>query len=391
MYHCRIAGQVNTYVPGQVVVSLAAIRANAQRIGELAGGVGWMAVVKANAYGHGLVPVAKAAMKGGASYLGAAQIGEALQLAKALGPNRPPILAWLYPHQAPLAEAVETGIELSAASTQTLEQIIAAARQTGKTATVHLKLDTGLGRSGAPREQWEALVRTALAAEAEGAIRALGIWSHFAYADSPGHPTVLDQEAAFADGLALANRLGARFELNHLANSAALLTGRPVKYNLVRPGLALYGLSPIPDQASASDLGLMPAMRLEAELTMVKALPAGHGVSYGHIYHTPTDTVTGLVSLGYADGIPRSAGGKVQVLVGDRLVPQVGRICMDQFAVDLGPGATEAEGAKVVLFGSGAKGEPTAEDWAKAAGTISYEIVTRIPPHVPRHYTESLD
>ena len=372
--------------PGRVVVSLEAIRSNARRLIELADGAGLMAVVKANAYGHGLVPVSQAAMAAGASYLGVAHMGEALALSQALGPDRVPILTWIFPDDAPFDQALEAGLELGVASRRSLAEVVAAARATGLTAVVHLKLDTGLGRSGAPQAEWEALVRAALAAEATGAIRALGMWSHFAYADSPGHPTVRDQEVAFTEGLALARRLGARFEMNHLANSAALLTGRQVSYDMVRPGIALYGLSPVPDQASAQDLGLVPAMRFESELTLTKRVPAGHGISYGHIYHTPKETVTGLVPLGYADGVFRSASGRVRVLVGDRLVPQVGRICMDQFVVDLGPAATEVGGTPVVLFGSGADGEPTAQDWAEAAGTISYDITTRIPPHVPRVY-----
>ena len=374
-------------LPGRAVVSLEAIANNVSRLKAMAGGAGLMAVVKANGYGHGMVPVARAAMAGGATYLGAAQVYEALDLAVALGPDRVPIMAWLYGEAAPIAAALEEGIELGVSSVEALTRVVTAAHITGRTATVHLKLDSGLGRSGAPASLWENLVQCALAAEAEGAIRALGMWSHFAYADAPNHPTVVAQEEAFTQGLALARRLGARFELNHLANSAALVTGRPVAYDMVRPGIAIYGLSPIPEQASSAALGLVPAMTLESELVLVKPLPKGHGVSYGHIYHTACDTVTGLVPLGYADGIFRSASGRAQVQVAGRLVPQVGRVCMDQFVVDLGPGARESAGEPVVVFGPGLNGEPTAQDWADAAGTISYEIVTRIPQHVPRVYS----
>ena len=374
-------------LPGRAVVSLEAIKHNVACLLGMAGGANLMAVVKANGYGHGMVPVARAAMAGGATYLGVAQVSEALDLAASLGPDRVPIMAWLYGEAAPIATALEEGIDLGVSSVEALTRVVTAAHITGRTATVHLKLDSGLGRSGAPASLWENLVRCALAAEAEGAIRALGMWSHFAYADAPNHPTVVAQEEAFAQGLALARRLGARFELNHLANSAALVTGRPVTYDMVRPGLAIYGLSPIPDQASSVKLGLVPAMTLESELVLVKPLPKGHGVSYGHIYHTPCDTVTGLVPLGYGDGVFRSASGRAQVQVAGRLVPQVGRICMDQFVLDLGPGASEQAGEPVVLFGPGLNGEPTAQDWAEAADTISYEIVTRVPQHVPRVYT----
>jgi alanine racemase len=235
---------------------------------------------------------------------------------------------------------------------------------------------------------WEGLVRRALALAAQGAVQVVGAWSHFAYADQPGHPTVAAQIAAFEAGLAAAGRLGADFEIRHLANSAGLVTGLPVKYDLVRPGLALYGLSPIPEVATPAELGLTPAMTLEGYLALVKPLPAGHGVSYGHAYTTSTDTVMGIVPLGYADGLLRSASTRGPLQIGARRLQVAGRICMDQFAVDLGPGAAEQAGDRVVLFGPGTDGEPTAQDWADAAGTISYEITTTLPAHLERVYLD---
>jgi alanine racemase len=345
-------------------------------------------VVKANGYGHGAVPVARAAIQAGATWVGAAQLAEALAIEAALGTDRQGarIMAWLYPPNADFEAAIRQKIDLGVSSRAALEAIAAAARLLGQPARIHLKLDTGLGRAGAPQSDWEALVRRALALANEGSVQLIGAWSHFAYADQPGHPTVAAQIDAFESGLAQAARLGADFEMRHLANSAGLLTGLPVKYDLVRPGLALYGLSPVPEVASPTELGLTPAMTLEGYLALVKSLPAGHGVSYGHAYTTPQDTVMGIVSLGYADGLLRSASTKGPVQIGGRRLRVAGRICMDQFAVDLGPGATEQAGQRVVLFGPGLNGEPTAQDWADAAGTISYEITTTLPAHLERVY-----
>jgi alanine racemase len=234
--------------------------------------------------------------------------------------------------------------------------------------------------------EFPALLDAALRAEASGEVRVVGIWSHFARADAPQHPTVRAQAEVFAAMVGLAESRGARLEVRHLANSAATLTNPAVHYDLVRPGIAVYGLSPMPDLADAAELGLVPAMTLEAELALVKRVPAGQGVAYGHLYTTAAETMLGLVPLGYADGIPRHASERGPVLVGDRRLTVAGRICMDQFVLDLGPEARESAGDRVVLFGPGTAGEPTAEDWARASGTIGYEIVTRIGGRVPRVY-----
>lgn len=373
--------------PARAVVDLDAIRSSTAACVEHAHGAAVMAVVKADGYGHGLVPSARAALAGGATWLGVAQVTEALAL-RAAGVEAP-LLAWLYAPGAPLEEAVAAGVDLSVAAPWALSEVLAAARATGRAARVHVKVDTGLGRGGVMPGELEDLLGTALEAEAEGACAVVGLWSHLAFADSPRHATVRRQAEVFADAVALAERRGARLEVRHLANSAATLTDPSIHYDLVRPGLAVYGLSPVPDLGSAADFGLTPAMRLEAELTLVKEAPAGHGVSYAHEYTTPADTVLGLVPLGYADGVPRHASGLAgrlgaPVQVGGRRLGIAGRVCMDQVVVDLGPGATERAGDVVVLFGSGSDGEPTAQDWADAAGTISYEIVTRVGARVPR-------
>ena len=255
----------------------------------------------------------------------------------------------------------------------------------GGSARLHLKVDTGLGRAGAPAADWPGLVRHAVAAQASGEVEVVGVWSHLAYADEPGHPTVAAQIRAFGEAAEVAASLGVRDPIRHLANSAATLAAPEAHFDLVRPGIALYGLSPGPLVGTPESLGLRPAMTLEARLSSVKRVPAGHGVSYAHAYTTTSETTLGLVPLGYADGIGRAAGNAGPVLAAGRVRRIAGRVCMDQFVLDLGDDPAEA-GDPVVLFGPGDGGEPTAEDWAQAMGTIGYEVVTRIGPRVPREY-----
>jgi alanine racemase len=341
-----------------------------------------MAVVKADGYGHGLLPVARAALAGGASWLGTAIIDEALLL-RAAG-IQVPILAWLWSpsESVAVAEAIRAGIDLSVSSTWALDTVVAAARDASQRANVHLKIDTGLSRNGAYIDDWPDLVAAAIKAETGGEVAAVGVWSHFAYADDPGHPTVARQLERFREGVALAERSGLRPRLRHLANSAATLTNPDTHFDLVRPGIAVYGLSPVPTHG---DFDLVPAMSLRAEAALVKRVQPGEGVSYGHIYHTAAATTLVLVPLGYADGIPRHAGNRAPVQVGGARFRISGRVCMDQFVIDVGDQAVVA-GDTVLLFGTGLDGEPTAQDWADAADTIHYEIVTRVGPRVPRRY-----
>lgn len=382
-----------SWFPARAVIDDAAIAANVRSLAAHAPTAQVMAVVKADAYGHGLVPSARAALAGGAAWLGAAQVSEAIELRRA-GVVEPRILTWLYAPGAPLADALALDLDLSVAAPWALDEVVGAARVVGRPARVHLKVDTGLGRNGLTPDQLSELLPAALRAQAEGAVEIVGVWSHLAFADEPEHPTVRAQEQVFADAVALVERAGVHLEVRHLANSAATLTAPRAHYDLVRPGIAVYGLSPVPQLGSSADFGLVPAMTVEAELATVKPVPAGHGVSYAHQYVTPRDTVLGVVPLGYADGVPRHAsgtqdhvGGPLQV--GGRRLGVAGRVCMDQVVVDLGPDATEVAGDTVVLFGNGADGGPTAQDWAQAAGTISYEIVTRLGARVPRTHVNA--
>ncbi|MFI5620660.1 alanine racemase [Streptomyces sp. NPDC051567] len=365
-------------------IDLDAVRGNVRTLRERAPRAELMAVVKSNAYGHGAVECATAAQQAGATWLGTATPGEALALRAAGVGGR--LLCWLWTPGGPWREAIEADIDVSVSGMWALDEVREAARAAGRTARVHLKADTGLGRNGCQPADWAELVGAAVAAQAEGTVRVTGVWSHFACADEPGHPSVALQLAAFRDLLAHAEKEGVDPEVRHLANSPATLTLPESHFDLVRTGIALYGISPAPELGTSAELGLRPAMTLKASLALVKTVPAGHGVSYGHHYTTGAETRLGLIPVGYADGIPRHASGRGPVLVGGKIRRVAGRVAMDQFVVDLGPGDLAHEGATVVLFGDAARGEPTAEDWAEAADTIAYEIVTRIGGRVPRVY-----
>jgi len=366
------------------VVDLTAIAENVGLLAERAGPAALMAIVKADAYGHGLLPCARAARAAGASWLGVALLQEALAL-RAAGDDGP-LLAWLLTPGEDLDAAVTAGIDLSAADPAGLDRLARAAERTGQVCRVHLKVDTGLGRNGSPAEAWPELLAAAARAQADGVLDIVAVWTHFALADSPGHPTITAQLAAFDEAWEVTRRVGLRPGLRHAANSAATLTLPAAHYDLVRPGIAVYGISPGGEVPPARECGLRPAMTLLARLSLVKDLPAGHGVSYGHEYRTPADTRVGLLPIGYADGLPRHAGGGGAVQVGVAVHPIAGRICMDQAVIDLGPQSPATAGDLVVLFGDPARGEPGVGSWSAAAGTIDYEIVTRIGPRVPRRY-----
>ncbi|MEO6206128.1 MAG: alanine racemase [Mycobacteriales bacterium] len=370
----------------QARVDLSAVRDNVAALRARSGDAGVMAVVKADGYGHGMVPSARASLAGGATWLGVAFLDEALAL-RAAGITAP-VLAWLWTPGEDLAAAVAAGVDLGIASTDQLVAALSAAERVGVPARVQLKVDTGLSRNGAPYDAWPDLCAAAAKAEAGGALRVTGLWSHFAFADGGAdHPTNAAQAVLFAEALQVADRAGLRPEVRHLANSAATLTAPATHYDLVRPGLAVYGLSPVPQRGDPGSFGLRPAMSLRSTVALTKQVPAGSGVSYLHRYVTDRPTRLALVPLGYADGVPRSATNTAPVLVGGRRRTIAGTVCMDQFVLDVGEDDVAA-GDEVLLFGSGSEGEPTAQDWAEALGTINYEIVTRVGARVPRTYVE---
>ncbi len=257
-------------------------------------------------------------------------------------------------------------IDLGVYSTGQLHSVATAAAVAGRTARVHLKVDTGLNRGGAGRSQWASLVR---AAAATPGVDVVAVWSHLAHADDPGHPIIEQQVRYFNEAYQLARDVGLR-PLRHLANSAATLARPDLHYDMVRPGIAIYGLSPVPGVG----YHLLPAMTLRSQVAMVKRVPAGEGVSYGHVWRTDRETTLALVPAGYADGVPRVLTGQLDVWLAGRRRPVVGRVCMDQLMVDCGDDQVD-EGAEVIFFGAGGDGAPTAEEWATKLGTIHYEVV----------------
>jgi alanine racemase len=361
----------------EVVVDLNAVRHN---VGLLAGraaksGAATMAVVKADGYGHGALPVAKAALEGGATWLGACSLEEALALRA--GGITARLFSWLDLSDVDFAPGIAEGIDLSVSSGDELARVAEAAHRTGTRARVHLKVDTGLSRNGCPGYAWPALVK---AASAEPDVDVVAIWSHLACADEPGHPSIDRQAERFQAAYALARDTGLN-PLRHIANSAAALTRPDLHFDLVRTGIAMYGLNPVPQRED-----LRPAMTFRSTVVLTKRIEAGESVSYGHTWTAPRDTTLALVPVGYADGVPRTLSGRMSVWLQGKRRPVAGRVCMDQLVVDCGDDEPPV-GSEVVLFGPGTAGEPTAREWADTIGTIDYEIVTGMyRPRVRRRY-----
>jgi alanine racemase len=367
----------------EVVVDLDAIAANTAVLRERVGRP-LMAVVKADGYGHGLVPAARAVLAGGADALGVAVLEEALAL-RAAGITAP-LLAWLHTPGTDYAAALAADVEISVSAEWALEEVVAAARATGRTARVQLFADTGLSREGATPADWPGLIAAAARAQDDGEISVVGLWSHMAYADAPTHPTIGAQVRVFEEAVALARGAGLTDARRHLANSAATIALPDTWYDMVRPGIAVYGLDPMGGDAATH--GLRPAMTVRATVALTKRVPAGVGVSYGHTYFPQAETTLALVPVGYADGVPRAGGNRAPVLAGGARRTIAGRVCMDQFVLDVGD-APVRPGDDVVLWGPGDAGEPTAQDWADVLDTIHYELVTRVGGRFTRRYVGS--
>jgi alanine racemase len=366
----------------EAVVDLSAIASNISLMARHVGSAEVMAVVKSDGYGHGAHQTAVAALAGGATWLGVGHIQEGLAL-RAAGITAP-VLCLLAAPDAPHRDAITRGVDLSAGTASLVRQIAAAAGQAGRPARLHLKVDTGMSRGGAPMAQWPALLDAALAEQAAGRCEIIGIWSHLACADIPGHPSVDAQIAAFKYALGAAERAGARPVVRHLANTPALLTRPDTWFDLVRPGGGVTGLCTLPGGPPG---WLRPAMTVRTHLVQVKRVARGTGVSYGHRYVTSAETTLGLIPLGYHEGIPRAATNTAPVLVRGSRLTIAGTVCMNQCVVDAGSMPIEA-GDEVVLFGPGDHGEPTAQEWADLLGTLSYDIVTRFTAKIPRSYCE---
>ena len=402
--------------PSSAAVDLAAIRHNLGVLRAAAPGALQLATVKANAYGHGLLPVARAALDGGADWLGVAQLAEAFTLRRGLdeaGVTRAdaPILAWISTSSSDFAAAIEADIDLSVSWTWVLADICAAARQVGRPARVHVKIDTGMSRAGSTLADLPALASALRMAADDGLVDVVGAWSHMSRADDPsdaGNASTASHVRIFEEGLAILADAGITPRIRHLSATSGILWHPEAHYDMVRAGIGLYGLSPDPAVATSEQLGLIPALELRAPLTSVKVIEEGTPASYGGTWVAPTRRWIGLVPLGYGDGILRAASNRARVVVhtasGPFNAPLIGRVCMDQFMVDLGPAqaspgtptarsgdAPAAPGDIAILFGSGADGEALADDWAQAAGTINYEIVTHLGAHIPRIYRGGAD
>jgi alanine racemase len=367
--------------PAQALVDLAAVRDNVTALREHVGGAGVMAVVKSDAYGHGLIPVATAALAGGAGWLGVIRVDEALELRRA--GLTAPVLCLMSVPGGPHEDAIGHDVDLGVSSAGMVTEIAAAAQRAGRPARVHLKVDTGMSRGGATMADWPEVVAAALRAQAAGQVKVVGLWSHLACADMPGHQSIEAQVKVFHEAVAVAEKAGVQPEVRHLANTPATLTLPQTRFDMVRCGGGVVGLPTLPGPMPA---WLRPAMTVRARLVQVKEVPPGAGVSYGHRYVTSSWSTLGLVPLGYAEGVPRDASGLVQVYARGRRWFISGTVSMNQFVLDFGA-EPAIEGDEVLLFGPGDSGEPTAQDWADAVGTISYEIATSFGGRIPRSYS----
>lgn len=345
----------------EVLIDLKALKENLKRI-KAEAGVPVLAVVKADAYGHGLIPCAKAAVEAGADYLGVALLEEAFALRE--GGVKAPLLAWLNPPGLDFAKAVSLNIDLGVSSLATFDEVNALPG-----ARIHLKVETGMGRNGFSTEWAELLTRDLS--------KVVGVMTHFARADEPNEAQNSEQLRNFDDRVAELVGKGVK-PIRHISNTAATLSNVAARYDMVRVGIAMYGLSPL-----GRNENFKPIMKVRAKLVLVKEMPAGHPIGYGATVITDRATKIGIVGMGYADGIPRNAKG-AGVTFNSESAPLIGRVSMDQFAVDLGPDSKAKSGDWVTVIGE----NYDAYEWAKACQTIHYEITTRMAPRIVRTYED---
>jgi alanine racemase len=367
-----------------LIIDLDAIVDNFENFKNRAGGARVLAVVKANAYGHGLYEVALKLETAKVDYFGLADVDEALHLRE--GGIETPVLAWLHDPNDRFTEALDANVDLGVANIEQLERIADAARITGKVAKLHLKVDTGLSRNGSSIEEWPALVAATIDLVGQGLVETVGVFSHLS---STSEADDRAQIAAFDAAVEQARALGLEFELRHLTASDGTLSYPEANYEMVRIGVGLYGLSPFADHHSA-EYALRPAMTAKALVTQVKRVQAGAGISYGYLARTNAETTLALVPVGYAEGLPRNASGKAEVSINGKRYKIESRIAMDQFVIDVGDDEVVA-GDEVVIFGDPASGVPSADDLAAAADTINYEIVTRMGGRFRVTYLGAID
>lgn len=353
-----------------IKIDLNVIAENYRTLKKITGGK-VLAIVKANAFGHGMIEVAKKLESINVDILGTADIDEALQL-RAAG-IKSPIMAWLYSKDTEFEEAIENNIQLGASTVTTLEKVAAAAKKVSSVAKIHLKVDTGLGRNGSSLSEWPGLIEKAVKFQSAGLVELVGVFSHLS---GTSEKDDFEQLRVFNEAVATASNLGAVFELHHIAASLATLRYPKTHLDMTRAGAALYGIDPN-HETKARDHGLLPAMRVTSEVVLVKTVPSGHSLSYGYLHSTTGESNLALVPFGYTEGFPRIATGKAQVSLNGKRYTVLARVAMDQFILDLGADTAQI-GDEVVIIGDGTRGEPTAEELAEAAGTINYEIVTKM-------------
>ncbi|KUI16840.1 alanine racemase [Mycobacterium sp. GA-1285] len=373
-------------VAPQAVVDLDAIAHNVRLLRDLAGTAQVMVVVKADGYGHGATQVSRVALAAGATELGVATVAEALGLRQ--DGITAPVLAWLHPPGTDFAPAVAADVQIAVSSVRQLDELLDAVARTGRSASVTVKVDTGLSRNGVGRADFPAMIAAVKRAQDDGAISVRGLMSHLVNGDRPDDPLNDLQAQRLTQMRAYAAEHGVQFEIVHLSNSPAAMTRRDLAFDLVRAGIAVYGQTPIPERGN---MGLRPAMTLKCPVALVRSLQAGDGVSYGHTWIADRDTTVALLPVGYADGVFRTLSNRIDVLINGRRCRNVGRICMDQFVVDLGPDGGAAEGDDAILFGPGTHGEPTTQEWADLLGTINYEVVTSPRGRFVQTYTGTID
>ena len=369
--------------PAWAEIDLAAIRHNAAVLAEVSAPARLCAVVKAGGYGHGAVEVAGAALDGGASWLAVALVEEGLEL-RAAGITAP-VLLLSQPAPAAMAEVVAASLTPTLYTPAGLDALGEAVGAGGASnpVPVHVKVDTGMHRVGA---EPAAAVALAAAVAADPRLRLEGFWTHFAVSDEVDALYTAEQLAGFDAAVAALARHGVRSSLLHAANSAGAMWHPASRYDLVRCGIALYGLAPAADGLDRPPVPqLRPALALKALVSHVRQLGTGERLSYGLRYQLPQDSVIATVPLGYADGVTRalsSTGG--EVLVGGQRCPIAGTVTMDQILVDCGPGSPVAVGDEVVLLGRQGDQSITAWEWATRTGTIAYEVVCGVSGRVPR-------
>ncbi|ORB66899.1 alanine racemase [Mycolicibacterium tusciae] len=370
-----------THVAPEAVIDLDAVAHNVGVLRDRAGAAQVMAVVKADGYGHGATQTGRAALAAGASELGVATVEEAIRLRR--DGITAPVLAWLHPPGTDFGPALEADVQIAVSSLRQLGELRDAAQRTGRSATVTVKVDTGLNRNGAGPDEYSAMLPALKRALAEDAFTLRGLMSHLVHGDVPDHPLNDIQAGRLNDMVDQARSAGLRYEVVHVSNSPSTLTRPDLGFDMVRPGIAVYGQTPIPERG---DMGLIPVMTLKCPVALLRKVQAGEGVSYGHTWIAERDTTLALLPIGYADGVFRNLSGRIDVLINGRRRRSVGRVCMDQLVVDVGVDGDVSEGDDAILFGPGTDGEPTAQDWAELLGTINYEVVTSPRGRVVRSY-----